>query len=265
MKHIKNITLLSLLLLSVVVCLADNSRFPKPENPPRLVNDYAKLLQPGEREVLEKKLRTYHDSTSTQIAVVIMNDLGGEPASSFAPALGEYWKVGQKGKNNGLLILVSKESREVFIATGYGMEATITDARSKNIVENIIKPAFKKNKYYEGIDQATTAIIQYAFGEHYAERGSKDKATNNSNNTLLIVIILVVIILVLKSKGGNNGRGRNTGPTTFSRRGAYMGPVIGGGAFGGGGFNGGGFGTSGGGFGGFGGGSFGGGGAGGKW
>jgi uncharacterized protein len=250
----KKLIILSILIICSLSSQAED--FPAKANPPVLVNDFGQILKEQERNLLERKLRGYHDSTSTQIAVVTMKSIGNEVVSAYAPALAEEWGVGKKSKNNGILILIVLDQREVFIATGYGMEASVTDARAKSIIENIIKPYFKEEHYFVGLNNAVDAIMAYASGEFVADKDSRD-ANPLHAGIVFFVIIIILLIVSLASKNSKAGKAK---PTTFSRRGTYMGPGYGG-AFGSGGMGGG----FGGGFGGFSGGGFGGGGAGGKW
>ena len=128
---------------------------PDKPNPPRLFNDYAGILPEDQANYLERMLVGFNDSTSTQIAVVIIKSLKGYDKNDFAQRLGQKWGVGQKGKNNGVVILVKPktmiEKGEVCIQTGYGMEGVLPDATCKRIVDNDIIPRFSNNEYYQGI------------------------------------------------------------------------------------------------------------------
>ena len=116
---------------------------PTKPNPPRLVNDFAMKLAPNELQSLEQKLRSYNDSTSTQITIVIVKNTGESDPYDYAIKLAKDWGVGQKDKNNGLVLLWATETRKLRIVTGRGMEATITDAFSKRIINTILKPYFQ--------------------------------------------------------------------------------------------------------------------------
>ena len=246
--------LLFLFLLISATIFAQDADLPERPQPARLVNDLAGVLRPEEAQELERKLNTYNDSTSTQIAIVIIRSVGVYEIADFAQRIGQKWGVGQKDKNNGIMLLVATEDRKVTIQTGYGMEERVTDAASKRIIQNVIVPNFKNSNYYAGLDQATDQIMGLASGLFKAD--PKPKAGKGFNMRTLIIII-VILLLLSRMFRGNGGRG-----STFSRRGAFLGGLGGfGGGFGGGGFGGGG----GGGFGGFGGGSFGGGGSSGNW
>ncbi|WP_332368737.1 TPM domain-containing protein [Spirosoma telluris] len=241
---------------------AADTVIPNKPNPPRLVNDFVGILSSSERSQLEQKLRTYNDSTSTQITIVIVKTTEPYPIGDFAFQVGRKWGVGQKGKNNGLVLAWATQTRKIFIAPGYGLEGAIPDAIAKRIITNTIVPAFKQEQYYRGLDDATTEIIQRAKGEY---KGDSDANTGDDGGSgifiALIIFLIIIFIIARRNRGGGGGSNRNRG-------GGWGGPVFfptpGWGSSGGGGWSSGG-GDSGGGFGGFGGGSFGGGGAGGDY
>lgn len=237
-----------------------DSVIPARPNPPRLVNDFVGILSSSERERLEQKLRTYNDSTSTQITVVIVRTTEPYPIGDFAFRVGRKWGVGQQGKNNGLVLAWATETRKVYIATGYGLEGAIPDAIAKRIISNVIVPNFKQSQYYQGLDEATTEIIQRAQGEYKAEPDSGDGG-DGSSIFIWIFVVFIIIYFISRRGGGGGGRSNRNGgggffPPVFLPTSTGWGGSSGGGGFGGGG---------GGGFGGFGGGSFGGGGAGGDY
>lgn len=246
------------LLLLFASCNFASAQFPEKPQPPRLINDFANFLSLDEQNALEKKLVAFNDSTSIQISIVTITDLGPYDISDYAFQLGEKWGIGIKQKNNGILIVAAKQQREVFIATGYGVEDVLPDAICKRIVERIIIPNFKNGNFYGGFDKATDEIIARTSGKF---EGEKTSATDKKI-PLWAIILFIVLLIILLSNINHTG---NSGGTITGRgfRG-YGGPMMwGGGGFGG--SRGGSFGGGGGGFGGFGGGSFGGGGAGGKW
>ena len=243
---------------------------PEKPDPPRLVNDFAGMLKPDEIRALEDKLVAFNDSTSTQIAIIIVTDLNGYDKADYAQRLGEKWGIGQKGKDNGIVILIKSNTGgskgDVFIAQGYGLEGAIPDLACSQIVDNVILPAFRAGNYYVGLDKATTALMKLASGEFPGEEYTKPKKDDLSAFAPIIIIIIFIIIMFIRSSGGKNQRhiSRKGLPLWLllsmmnSGRNSHSGSW--GGFSGGGGFGGGG-----GGFGGFGGGSFGGGGAGGSW
>ncbi len=228
--------------------LLQAKEIPSQFNPPRFLNDYANVIGKGDAAQIENKLKAYYDSTSTQIAVVIENSIAGDDLFDYCQRLAQTWGIGEKGKNNGLLLYIAIEDRKVRIHTGYGLEATITDALSKRIINQIIQPYFKQAQYAAGIDAATTAMMQAASGEFI-----NDLPKHKKNDLSFIQLVLMIVVLLLFFVFRNKGGGRNGG-----FRGGFGTPFYG--SFGSGGFSGGGSG-----FGGFGGGSFGGGGSSGSW
>jgi uncharacterized protein len=245
--------------LQAQVSSAD-SVIPNRPNPPRLVNDFVGILSSNERATLEQKLRSYNDSTSTQITIVIVRNTEPYPIGDFAFQVGRKWGVGQKGKNNGLVLAWATQTRKIFIATGYGLEGAIPDAISKRIISDKIVPAFKQEQYFKGLDAATTEIIQRAKGEYKA--APREKSEGGGPGIFFIIIIVMIIIFFISRRNGGGGRNnRNRGgggffPPVFLPTSTYSGwGSSGGGGGGGGGSD----------FGGFGGGSLGGGGAGGDY
>lgn len=263
----KKLFLFISLLLSLCASAQIERYIPAAPNPPRLVNDLAHLMTPEQVQALEQKLVAYDDSTSSQIAIVTVEDLHGYAAVDFATELGRKWGVGGK-QNNGVVILVSTGGatgdRDAFIAVGYGLEGAIPDITANTILRHELIPNLSSGEYYRGFDQATTALIQAAAGEYKAPPGYNQRGRGSGGISLGKIIVAIIILFFVLNLFGGGGRG---GGYT-SRRGyrGFGGPIIFPGSFGGGGGGfGGGFGGGGGGFGGFGGGGFGGGGAGGKW
>lgn len=247
-------------LLMMAGLLANAQNIPPRPNPPTLVNDFAGVLLKNEDDALEQKLVAYYDSTSTQIAIVTLKSVGEYDISQVSLKILRDWGIGTKGKNNGILILVSVEDRKIRIETGYGMEGAVPDAIANDIINQAIKPNFREGRYYEGLNAAVDGIIKAAAGEYKADPRQSKPGISPGGVFLLILVIVIIVSLI--SRGGGGGGGG----TTYNRRGGWIWPVIGSGMFGGGG-GGGGWsgGGGGGGFGGFGGGSGGGGGASGSW
>ena len=243
-------------------------KIPDRPVPPRLVNDFAGMLKSEEVNMLERKLVAFNDSTSTQIAIVIVPSLGGFDISDYTQRLAENWGIGQKGKNNGVLILIKPKTADsggkVKIAQGYGLEGAIPDLTCGEIVDKEILPAFKEGDYVGGLDKATNTLMSLARGEFSADDYSKraKKGTGRVPFGAILFIVFIIIAMISRGSGGSNRKHISTGGLPFWMLLGMMNSGRGsGGSWGG--FSGGGGG--GGGFGGFGGGSFGGGGAGGSW
>ena len=246
---------IGLLLVLLTMGSTLKAQLPRPSNPPRLVNDYTGTLSADQVSTLEHKLVTYNDSTSTQILVMLVDDLQGYSIEKYATEIGQSWGVGQKGKDNGLVILVKPKKGsskgQVNISPGYGMDQYVTDATAKHIIDKEMIPEFENDNYYAGIDKAVNVIMDLCSGKFTQdEYNNKDKGIP----LVLIILFVIAIIIILSKFSDNNGQNYSGG----GHRTIWI-PM--GGGFGGGGFGGGG----GGGFGGFGGGGFGGGGASGSW
>lgn len=260
----KNIFFTVFLLLLNVALFAQTF----PEKPNKLVNDYTNTIPAAEISQLEQKLVAFNDSTSTQIAVVIIKSLDGYDISDYGVRLAENWGIGGAKNNNGVLLLVSLGDRKVTIQTGYGVEGALPDAITRRIIEREITPNFRTGNYFAGLDQGTNAIISYTKGEYKNDAPKKNRKEGGIGIGFIIIMIIIIIIAIKKGGGGGSqiigGRG-GASPFWWLLLGSQLGRGSGGG-FGGfsggsGGFGGGG----GGGFGGFGGGGFGGGGSSGSW
>jgi uncharacterized protein len=257
------------LLFAFLFTGVNGQQIPEPMSPPRLVNDFTSLLSEEQQVALNNKLLDFNNSTSTQIYVVTYDDIQGYDIADYGQRLAQSWGIGQKGKNNGILVFVSPGIHRITIQTGYGVEGAVTDALSSRIINSVITPAFKQGNYYAGLDSATNVLMALTRGEFTADDYLKGK----NDGAIPVIVIIIFIILLFIFSGINKTRKRfysptrsipwwllmgagnssNTGWGSFSSgRGGF-------GGFGGGG--GGGFG----GFGGGGGGSFGGGGASGGW
>ncbi|SKB84687.1 uncharacterized protein SAMN05660776_0069 [Salegentibacter holothuriorum] len=228
------------------------------------VYDGADILSSSEEKQLEQKLINYADTTSTQIVIATIASLQGEYEGVYAAEWAQEWGIGQNEKDNGLLVLVAENDRKIWITTGYGLEEYLTDARSKQIIEQVILPEFRNGSYYNGLDAGTTAIFQVLSGTFKGTPQAQNSERGFPLQGIVMLIIFVVIIISFfkrRGGGGRNGGRRSAGDTFLD---AIILSSLGRGTFGGG-SSGGGFGGGGGFSGGFGGGGFGGGGAGGSW
>ena len=261
MSSIKS-AVISLFLIPFITAVVWAQDFPAQPN--RLVNDYTKTLSAGQVEQLERKLVSFSDTASTQIAVVLMQSTGEYDIGDYGTRLAQRWGIGTKDHDNGILLLAALGDRAVTIQTGYGVEAAVPDIIAHRIIENEIKPYFRQGDYFGGLDAATDALISYTKGEYKAPPRQRGEGGGGVS-----IIVIIIIIRVLASLFGGKGGGRNGGQM-IGRGGAsdlLWWTLLNSMGRGGGGNRGGGFGGGfgGGGFGGFGGGGFGGGGASGRW
>lgn len=245
-----------------------SAQIPDRPTPPRLVNDFANVLSSGQLKQVESALVQFAQQTSTQIVVVTIPDLGGYDKADYAYQLGEKWGVGQKGKDNGLIVLLKPKTGnsrgEVFVATGYGLEGVLPDAIVNNaVVDNEMIPRFKQNDYYGGLAAGLNVIMDITRGEYTAENYQEKVSAGGGGGSIIGLLFFIALFVLL-------GRGRSRRFYSPGRSLPFwlaMGMMSGGnrssGSFGNFSSGSGSFGGSG--FGGFGGGSFGGGGAGGSW
>ncbi len=246
------------LLITLLVCISFGviaQDIPPVPSPPRLVNDFVgNLLSAQEIETLERKLVAYNDSTSTDITVVIVKTVQPYAIEDYALKIGREWKLGQVGKNNGIVLVWAVKDRKIGIQTGDGMEGVLQDMYAKKIIRETIGPNFKQLRYFEGLDQGTTEIFKYATGEYKAE--PKSNEISLLEIILFLAFILFIFWLISRMNKGGGGRGLRDSSgwpyTTYTGWGRQSGNW-GGGSWGGGGGSWGGS-SGGGGFGGFGGG-----------
>jgi uncharacterized protein len=260
----KRLLLFFVLFISLFARAQDDKDIPNRPNPPRLVNDFTNTLTPEQVQALEQKLVAYDDSTSSQIAVVLVNSLSGYDVSDYALRLGRKWGVGGKDHSNGVVLLVAKEDHKINIQVGYGLEGAIPDVTAKSIIDNDLTPNFKEGNFYRGIDDATDDLIKAAAGEYKAPEGYNKKRGKGLPIGGLIIFLIILFTIFGSRGGGKGGMMSRRGYGNFWT-GAIIGSMLGGGSGGSGWSGGGGSSGGGGGFGGFGGGGFGGGGASGGW
>lgn len=213
------------------------------------VTDVAGVLPADRRASLEQELARYEQSTGHQLAVLIIPSLEGESLEEYSLRAAEQWRLGDKARDDGALLLVAVKDRRMRIEVGYGLEGALTDAQAGRIIRNIIAPRFAAGDYAGGIDAGVQAMMRAAENESIGPAVTPDGHPGVFASRFGFYLILVLIVLSLLSRFGRHRRIGRVAPILF--------PLFGGG------FRGGGF-RSGGGFGG-GGGGFGGGGASGRW
>jgi len=195
-----------------------------PEHDTRWVHDEAGILSAPMVAQLETMLKAERDSTSNQIAVLIIKSLEGESLEEYSLRVAEKWQIGQKSKDNGVLLFIAMNERIMRIETGYGLEGTLTDAMSSRINRNEIAPRFREGNYDEGVKAGVLAIIQVIKGEYKNDEPQPLRRKSKRGSPLLTLIIIIgVIILMSRRKGGGGGGGY------WSSGGGWIGPMGGGG------------------------------------
>lgn len=237
-----------ILLLLLLAALNLANLYAQPEVPSlqQRVTDFTNSLNFNEWRALETRLKRFEDSTSTQIAILMINSLEGASIEDYSVQVFDKNKLGQKGKDNGVLILVAKSDHKVRIAVGYGLEGVLTDAATFQIIERDMKPYFKASNYYGGLSSGVSAIMATTAGEYRVESRGKTAP--------LITVILVLVFfgifgaIILPFLAGRRRYVIGSGSTRYhSGWGWYSAGGFGGGGGGGGGSFGGGGGFSGGG------------------
>jgi len=163
-------------LLVVFFVVTPALAYYNPGTPTGFINDYAGMLSNEDKQNLENKLTQFEKESSNEIAVAIIPDLDGDTIENFAVELFANWQIGKAKNDNGVLILVAKDDRKMRIEVGYGLEGALTDAQSWWIIDDIMKPAFQKEEYYNGIDQAVDKIIAATKGEYLPSASAESAA-----------------------------------------------------------------------------------------
>ncbi len=136
-----------------------SSLFPENKNA-IIINDYSSILSDKEETILSKKLYNYEIATTNQIVFVSIDSITPyTDIQKYATDLGNHWGIGQKDKNNGLMLVLSKPMRQVGVATGFGAEKILTDSICKQVIETVLVPYFKEEKYYEGISNGLDSLM----------------------------------------------------------------------------------------------------------
>jgi uncharacterized protein len=245
-----------------LLCLLSASAYPLSVPPLRgRVNDYAKVIKTDQTRKLEDQLAQFERDTGHQVAILTVPSLEGDSLEDFSIRVAENWKIGKKGFDNGVILIVVPKDRRLRLEVGYGLEGVLPDAIANQIISQYIIPHFRAGDFSSGIIVGIDAVLRVIKKEPLPEaaRQKPSKPSGSGFGSLTGLVLLLGLIAVMSMASSSNRRKQGV----WATRGRRYPPIFwGGGGFGGGGFGGGGFG--GGGFGG-GGGGFGGGGASGSW
>ncbi len=215
---------IALLILLLTGATAVALEIPKPTG---YVNDTAGLLSSGVKLKLEQFLQGFEASDSTQVTLLTIPTLKGEALEDYSLRVFESWKIGQKGKDNGALLLIAKAERKVRIEVGYGLEGRLTDLLAGRIIDNEITPKFKQGDFDGGIVAGVVGIAEAVRGEYTGTGKTKTKKKRSSFGSFFF---LLFFILPLIGRIGGRRRGHHRRSGIF-----FGGPFMGGGGFGGGG------------------------------
>jgi uncharacterized protein len=163
------------------------------------VNDYAGMISPSMRSQLEEELRAFEQSDSTQIVILTIPFLDGENLEEFSIKVAEAWKIGQQGKDNGVLFTVSEKERKIRIEVGRGLEGKLTDLMAGRIVDQVIKPRFKQSDYDGGFITGVSALIDATRGEFKAEQRPFQRRQKGLPPFLTFLLFFGIFVLILGS------------------------------------------------------------------
>lgn len=168
------------------------------------VNDYAGIINQNTENQITKYLDDLENTTGIQLAVLTIPSLKGDDLASFSIKTCEKWKLGQKGKDNGALLLVAYDEHAVRIEVGYGLEDKLTDAKSGLIIRNVIIPEFKNGRYSEGILKGIQNMGGIASDDASLVSRSviNDDAESSIEGLLFLIVWLIFFIIIITSKGG---------------------------------------------------------------
>lgn len=164
------------------------------------VNDHAGMLSAATRQQLEDILNRLEQTDSTQIVVLTIPSLGGEGLEEFSLKVAEKWKIGQKGFDNGAILLIAKNDRKIRIEVGYGLEGSLTDLMAGRIIRNVIVPQFKAGNFDQGIIDGVQAMIAVVRGEYQAPEkspfagGSKKKDTSPGFGGMIAFLFFISML-----------------------------------------------------------------------
>lgn len=163
------------------------------------VNDYANMISPAAKAELEKELRSFENTDSTQVVILTIPSLGAEVMEEFSIRVAEAWKIGQKGKDNGIIFIVAKQERKMRIEVGRGLEGRLTDLMAGRIVDLVVKPRFKRGDFDGGFVAGVSSLIDATRGEFKVDVTQRPARREKSSQFLTFLIFGGIILLILGS------------------------------------------------------------------
>ncbi|MDH5656553.1 MAG: YgcG family protein, partial [Spirochaetia bacterium] len=182
-----------ILILSYTAACSEKSDIPELKS---RVTDLAEILSPQTEAELEALLQLHEEKTTNQIAVLTIPSLNGEPLEEYSMRVVEKWKLGQKDKDNGVLILIAKKDRKIRIEVGYGLEGDLTDVFASLIIRNDMAPRFKAEDYDGGVKAGVESVIQILNGnaeEYLSKTLSGSEEVKEVNNSIEVIAVKALI------------------------------------------------------------------------
>ncbi len=173
--------------------LTYTSAFTLPVKPSGYINDYARVLSTTEVAQLEDEIHAFSESTTNEIAVVVVPDMGGETIENYAIKIFDQWKIGTSKNDNGVLLLIAIQERKVRIEAGYGLEGALPDILTKQIIDTQVTPEFKDANYFKGISQGVHSMMKAIEGEYTLEPTSQSKSITGKMIEVIFGILFFVV------------------------------------------------------------------------
>ena len=234
-----------MIILSMSLCAFAEMNIPKPTDR-FFINDYANVIDAGTEDYIFEKGKAYNANNGPQVVVLTMPSINGADLEEFSIETAREWGIGQKDKDNGVMILLVMDSRDIRIEVGYGLEGVLNDGKCGRFIRNA-KDQLSAGNYSEGIKSIYDDVIGEL--ENPTEDTEDDELSEIIGGIIILIILLIIISALGGGRGGRGGRG-GSGYGRVYRGSTYYGGGFSSGGFGGGGFGGGGFKGGGGGFGG---------------
>jgi uncharacterized protein len=200
--------------LAVTLAVASTAALAAPRFPPLTgrVVDTAGILSPQAETELSAQLAAHEQATTNQVVVVTLTSLDGYDIADYGYQLGRHWGIGQKGKNNGVLLIIAPNERKLRIEVGYGLEGALTDAVSRDIIERVIKPQFRQQHYDQGVRAGVAAILAALGGEYHPAPPPATARTRDDSTPVGGVLFGILAFLFMLTKalprGARRGKGR---------------------------------------------------------
>ena len=221
MRHLSSLPRLLSFALLLIAAPALAETLPVPALSGRVV-DQAGILNSAEESRLTAKLKDLEDRTSIQLVVVTLSSLRGSPIEDWGLALGRSWGIGQKGKDNGALLIVAPNDRELRIEVGYGLEGTLPDATANAIIRNVIVPRFKNGNMAGGISDGVDAIIAVLTGSGEEFTPSRRELIGQTLSNLLPMLFIAFFIIMMIVNFIRQGRRRRGNRYYRNSRGGWV-------------------------------------------
>jgi uncharacterized protein len=184
------------ILFYIILCINFLYALEVPDAPGGRVTDLTSTLSLSESSLLEQRLAGFEKRTTIQIAVLIISSLQGDSLEDYSIRLADKWEIGQKGTDNGVIVLIVKDDQKIRIEIGYGLEPSLPDGLAGSVISEDMAPYFRKNQFFEGINHGISAIIN-ATDQKFTQAETDDSLLTKILGTDPVFLVLFVIILLL--------------------------------------------------------------------